>query len=298
MAQPETASKPDDSAEKAYAEAAAEVKPAKGIPLVESLKADAAEVTAAKTEAKPIPVAPAAAEKAPSKKASAPAKKASAPAKKVSAPAKKVSAPAKKAIATKPAAKKPVTAKITAKPAAAPVKTPATAKIKPTKPTKPTKPSVTKLKEKIMATKTPDYTNVLTSTVTNAVKEVQERTQAAYEKSTSAITEVSEFAKGNVEAVVESGKIFAEGVQSLGKSYADEAKSAYETATADIKEMASIKSPTDLFQLQGKIMRRNFDAMIAMTSKATDASMKLANEAIAPISGRVNLAAEELSKVA
>jgi phasin family protein len=294
MAQPETASKPDDSAEKAYAEAAAEVKPAKGIPLVESLKADAAEVTAAKTEAKPIPVAPAAAEKAPSKKVSAPAKKAS-------APAKKASAPAKKAIATKPAAKKPVTAKITAKPAAAPVKTPATAKSKPTKLTKltkPTKPSVTKLKEKIMATKTPDYTNVLTSTVTNAVKEVQERTQAAYEKSTSAITEVSEFAKGNVEAVVESGKIFAEGVQSLGKSYADEAKSAYETATADIKEMASIKSPTDLFQLQGKIMRRNFDAMIAMTSKATDASMKLANEAIAPISGRVNLAAEKLSKVA
>jgi len=67
---------------------------------------------------------------------------------------------------------------------------------------------------------------------------------------------------------------------------------------ADIKEMAAVKSPTELFQLQGKIMRRNFDAMVAATSKGTEAGMKLANEAIAPISARVNLAVEKFSKAA
>ncbi len=292
MAQSETASMPEATAakgaEKAYAEAAAVVQPAKAKPLVESLKADAAEITAAKVVAdeKP-PVAKAPAKKPPVEKIPAkPAPAKPAPAKK--AVAKQV--PAKKAPVIKAAAAKPAAAKITAKPAAKPV-------IKKAPVAKP-KPSVTQLKEKIMATKTPDYTNVLTSSMTDAVKEVQERTQAAYEKSTSAMTEDTEFAKGNVEAVVESGKIFAEGVQSLGKSYADEAKSAYETATADIKEMASIKSPTELFQLQGKIMRRNFDALMAMTSMGSDASMKLANDMMAPISGRVNMAAEKLAKVA
>ena len=62
--------------------------------------------------------------------------------------------------------------------------------------------------------------------------------------------------------------------------------------------MAAIKSPTELFQLQGKIMRRNFDTLVATGSKNTEAVMKLANDAFAPISGRVSLAAEKLAKVA
>ena len=70
------------------------------------------------------------------------------------------------------------------------------------------------------------------------------------------------------------------------------------TLTADFKEMAAIKSPTELFQLQGKIMRRNFDAMVAATSKGTEAGMKLANDAFAPITARVNLTVEKLSKAA
>ncbi len=196
------------------------------------------------------------------------------------APAKKAAVAKSKAASKKPAAKKSV-----AKPA-------------PKAAAKKTKPTVTELKEKIMATKTTDYTAIVTDTMSDAMKEMQDKAQAAYDKSTEAMTEMTDFAKGNVEAVVESGKVLAEGVQTMGKTYADEAKSAYETATADLKEMAAIKSPTELFQLQGKILRRNFDAMVAMTSKNTDATMKLANDAMAPISGRVNVAAEKLSKVA
>jgi hypothetical protein len=159
----------------------------------------------------------------------------------------------------------------------------------------PPKPTITELKEKIMATaKTPDFAKP----VTDAVAEIQSKAKEAYDKGTEAVTEATEFAKGNVEAIVESGKIYAAGVQDLGKSYVDEAKSAYETLTADLKEMAAIKSPTELFQLQGKIMRRNFDALVATGSKNTEALMKLANDTVAPISGRVNLAAEKLAKVA
>ena len=141
-------------------------------------------------------------------------------------------------------------------------------------------------------------TTDFTATMTDAVTEVQAKLQTAYDKSASMVTEMTDLAKGNVEAVVESTKLFAAGVQDLGKSYADEAKSAYEIATADLKEMAAIKSPTELFQLQGKILRRNFEALIASTSKSTDAAMKLANEAMAPLSGRMNIATEKLSTIA
>ena len=138
----------------------------------------------------------------------------------------------------------------------------------------------------------------ITETMTEAVNEMQARTQAAYDKSTEAMGEMTDFAKGNVEAMVETGKVFTESLQGMGQTMADEAKLAYETATADIKDMASIKSPTELFQLQGKIMRRNFDAMVAMSSKTTDATMKMANDVAAPLSARMNVAAEKMSKVA
>ncbi len=86
--------------------------------------------------------------------------------------------------------------------------------------------------------------------------------------------------------------------QDIGKTYVEEAKSAFETATADLKEIAAIKSPTELFQIQGKLARRNFDALVAFSSKSSEAFVKLANEGFAPLSGRVSLAADKISKAA
>lgn len=156
------------------------------------------------------------------------------------------------------------------------------------------RPTISELKEKIMATANPDFTQP----INQAFGEFQNRARDAYEQSTAALHEATEFAKGNVEALVESGKILAGGVQDLGKVYTEEAKSAYEALTADLREMAAVKSPTELFQLQSRIARRNFDALVATTSKNTEAVMKLATEAFAPISGRIDAATEKLTKAA
>lgn len=262
--------KPKDSAEKAYAAAAAKAGPAK-------VAAPAKRGPAKKTKPVAMKKAPKPAVKTPLKIAApvAPAPKAPKP----MAPVVETAAPVPPVLA------------------AATVEDPVSKVSEPAAPVEvlPPKPSLTELKEKIMATaKTPDFTKP----VADAIGEFQTKAKAAYEKSTEALTEATEFAKGNVEAIVESGKIYAAGVQDLGKNYVEEAKSAYETLTADLKEMAAIKSPTELFQLQGKIMRRNFDALVATGSKSTEAVLKLANDSFAPISGRVNLAAEKLSKVA
>ncbi len=206
---------------------------------------------------------------------------------------------AAKAATPKPAPAKPASAK-SAKPA--PRRAKATArKVSPRPvPAFAVNSSVTELKEKIMATKNTaaDLTGMMSKSMTDAVAEMQAKAQEAYDKGTNMVSEMTEMAKGNVEALVESGKILAAGMQDMTKSYAEEAKAAYETMTADLKEMASVKSPTELFQLQGKILRRNFDAMMASTSKAPASAMKLANDVIAPITARVNLAVEKISKAA
>lgn len=258
-----------ESAEKAYAAAAAEVKPETKEPKAEAPAEPKAPGT---REAKPDPASmPAVA-----KMRKAPAKKRAA--RKTGKPAAKSAS----AGSAKPAAK------------AAKVRKSALRKRAPSKTFAETT-TISDLKEKIMATaKTPDFTKPFNE----AIGEFQSRAQAAYEKGSEALTEATEFAKGNVEALVESGKILAGGAQDLGKTYVEEAKSAYETMTADLKELAAVKSPTELFQLQGKIARRNFDALVATGSKNTEAMIKLASEAFAPISGRMNIAAEKLTQAA
>ena len=258
------ADKADASAEKAYATAV-----------------EAVPVKPETPEAKPE-VKEAAAEPAPATKASAPptAKPATRPAvvsKAKPAPAKKKPAPKKKAptVKAKPVAAKPAPRKVRAAPKSPPKK------------------QVTQVKEPIMA-KTADFTK----TVTDAVTEMQSKAKEAYDKSSAMAGEATEFTKGNVEALVESGKILSESMQEFGKSYVEEAKAAFETMTADMKEFAAIKSPTELFQLQGKLMRRNFDSMVAFGSKSSEAMVKLSNDAMAPISTRMSLAAEKISKAA
>ena len=270
------------SAEKAYAEAAAEAKPVEAKEL--------------KAEATPAVSAPAQ-QKAPEPK---PAPK-PAMVKTSKAPPKKRAARSRTAKSAARPARVPTRAKA-AKPAAqaAKVRRPTPAKQAPPKtfaatPTVSELPTLSELKDKIMATaKTTDFTKP----INEAIGEFQTRAKEAYEKSSETLAEATEFAKDNIEAVVESGKILAGGAQDLGKTYVEEAKSAYETLTSDLKELAAVKSPTELFQLQGKIARRNFDAMVAASSKNTEAMIKLYSEAFAPISGRVNVAAEKLTQVA
>ena len=131
-----------------------------------------------------------------------------------------------------------------------------------------------------------------------AMSEAQAKAQAAFEKSSSMLSEAGDFAKGNVEAVIESSKIFAEGVQSMGSSMVAEGRTTFEAMTGDIKELAAVKSPTDFFKLQGDLVRKNFDNAVAQSSKNTETLLKLMSDAFAPVSGRVSLAVEKVRQVA
>jgi phasin family protein len=109
---------------------------------------------------------------------------------------------------------------------------------------------------------------------------------------------MGDFQKGNIEAMVESGKIFFNGAQELVHGHVDAGKTVMETLTEDAKKMASMSSPTELMQFQGEVVRRNFDAMVSFGSERTEAWVKLYNDAFAPISNRVSVAAEKMSKAA
>ena len=126
------------------------------------------------------------------------------------------------------------------------------------------------------------------------IGEAQSKAKEAFEKSSAMLGDYADFAKGNVEAVVESGKILAEGLQDMGANLVAEGRATFETVTADMKEMAAAKSPTDLIQLQGEMFRKSFDSAVAYGSKNTEAMLKIASDAMAPISGRMTLVVEKV----
>ena len=266
---------------------------------------------AATAPAKPVPVkAPATpVTKAPAAAASKPAPAVKAPpavkteavkAKKV--PAKPVKAAAvKPPVAKAPAAKTPVVAKpvidvAKETPASAPVPSAAASKAAKTAESK-TTTFAGLFTPFILEEKTMDISANFAG-FQDAVTEAQAKAKAAFEKSSVAFGEAGDFAKGNVEAVIESGKIFAEGIQGFGSEFVAEGRTAFETFTGDIKELAAAKSPTDFFKLQGDILRKNFDSAVAYGSKNSEAALKLFSDTIAPISGRVSVAVEKARHVA
>ena len=242
-----------------------------------------AEATEAKIDAAR---AKAAAEKA---YAAAAAEVKAAPKAKPAPVAKKVAAP-KAAPAKKTIAKKTVVKKAAAKPAQ-PKKT-----IKAPAPKQAAK-AAPSFKDTIMA-KTKTATEDFTGKVKDAMTDAQDRAKLAFEKGQALFGEAGEFTKANVEALVESGKVLAAGMQDMGKDYVAEAKTAFETVQADIKDLSAVKTPADFFKLQGEIMRRNFDAAVASGSKHSEKAVKIAGEAFAPIQNRVAKAIEMVKQAA
>ena len=106
------------------------------------------------------------------------------------------------------------------------------------------------------------------------------------------------FGQANVEAVVKSGQIWTAGMQDLSKTFAGLAQAQMDHTVATWKALAGIKSLKDAMDLQSSLARTSVESAMAETGKLTDASIKLAEQAIAPITARVTLAVEKFGRAA
>lgn len=127
-----------------------------------------------------------------------------------------------------------------------------------------------------------------------AFGDFNEKAKAAVEKSSKIVEEINELAKGNVEAIVESGKIAAKGAESFGQEAAEYSRKSFEKASATMKSFASVKSPTEFFQLQSEFFSSAFDSFASEASKSSEAMLKLAGDVVQPLSSRAALVSEKV----
>lgn len=127
--------------------------------------------------------------------------------------------------------------------------------------------------------------------------EANDRAKAAMETTTRAFDDINAFGKGNLEAFVESSKIAAKGIETLGQDAAEYTRKSFDGATAALRGFASVKSPAEFFKLQSDYVRQSFDSLVAETAKNTESMLKLAGAVAQPISNRVAVAVDK-AKVA
>ncbi|MDE2515066.1 MAG: phasin family protein [Rhodospirillales bacterium] len=128
-------------------------------------------------------------------------------------------------------------------------------------------------------------------------EKTQAKVKEGMEKAMKTAEEMMAFSQGNAEAFVKAGQIWAAGVQDLQKQAAATAQASLAETVAAFKALAAVKSFKDAFELQTGFARASIEKGLAESSKLTDASIKLSEQAFAPITARMTLAVETFTKV-
>ncbi len=131
---------------------------------------------------------------------------------------------------------------------------------------------------------------------TSTVEASQLNMKEGITKTMKTAEEVVAFSQGNMEALIKSGQIWSTGLQDISKQMASSMQASYEEAMSAFKALTSVKSLKEAVDLQVGLARSAVEKSVTESSKYTDASFKLAEQALAPISSRVTLAVEKLSK--
>jgi phasin family protein len=123
-----------------------------------------------------------------------------------------------------------------------------------------------------------------------------ERGQEAVQRSQQAAEDLTDLTRANVEALVDAGRIAAEGGRSIGQDFVESSREGIEKTAESVRLLAEAKSPTEFVQFQAEFARNSFDRMVSESSRLTESMVKLAGEAFQPLSNRASENAERLNK--
>ena len=126
----------------------------------------------------------------------------------------------------------------------------------------------------------------------------QAKVKQGVEKAMKTAEELVAFNQGNMEAMVKSGQIWATGMQDLSKHIAAAAQASLDDSMSAFKALSGVKSLKDAIELQSSLARSTLEKSLAESGKLTDASFRLTEQALAPITARVSVAVEKFAKTA
>jgi phasin family protein len=111
-----------------------------------------------------------------------------------------------------------------------------------------------------------------------------------------AAEEAAEFGRGNIEAFTKATQTLTVGMQDLGKQYFAMSQALTDHAMESAKALAAVKSLKEAADIQAAFAKASMERAMSEASKLQEATMRLAEQAGAPITARMTLAVEKMSK--
>lgn len=106
------------------------------------------------------------------------------------------------------------------------------------------------------------------------------------------------FGRGNVEALVRSGQIWAAGMQSIGKQLAANTQAGLDEAVGTFRAVAKAGSVREALDLQAGYARSTMEKAMNQSGQVAEATLKLAEQVVAPIASRLSLATQVFGRAA
>ncbi len=131
---------------------------------------------------------------------------------------------------------------------------------------------------------------------TKGLETSQLKIKESVDKAVKTSEELLAFSQGNLEALIKASQIYAAGFQDISKHIADSSKASLEESVAFTKSLMGVKSVKEAVDLQTGFAKSSIEKAVAESNKLTDATVKLAEQAIAPLTARIALAVETFGK--
>lgn len=141
-------------------------------------------------------------------------------------------------------------------------------------------------------------TDALNTGYAQALAMTKEQVNAYFPSAANGFDDIAGFGKDNLDAAFKFGSVAAKGFEAIGKELMEFNRMALEANMERATALLGCKTVEDLVEVQSDIARGNFDEFVAQGTKITEISVKVANEAVEPISVRVNDTVEKFVKAA
>jgi phasin family protein len=146
------------------------------------------------------------------------------------------------------------------------------------------------------AAKAKTYLNEGATQTRAAMEKNMEQATRTAETFFKAAEEAAEFGRGNLEAVAKSAQLWTSGVQDLGRQYVTVAQGMADQAMEIAKALAAVKSLKEAADLQTTYAKSTLEKTLAETARLQEATVKLAEAANAPLTQRMQLAMEKITR--
>lgn len=139
-------------------------------------------------------------------------------------------------------------------------------------------------------------------TVTKSVEQAMTVSKEQFDKASATLNkgmdEMADYSKANADAMMASANVVTKGAEEMARAWFAFTQSSVDQSMAMAKKAMAVKSLKELVDLQSAYTKDSFDALLSEGTKMSEMALKTANDAMAPISERVNDTVSKIGKVA